>query len=71
MSVPLLRTVGGKEPAKVGLEATGDGGAPIMEAVVLPLPPDEALGVAVFGFDSGRALFGRRDAKRPGAGVRW
>ena len=47
MSVPLLRAEGGEEAAQVGLEATEDGCAPIIEAAILPLSPDKSFVVDV------------------------
>ena len=47
--MPLLRAEGGEEEAQVGLKATADGGSPIIEAVLLPLPAEEALVVDVAG----------------------
>ena len=47
LSVPLLRAEGGEEAAQVGLEATEDGCAPIIEAAILPLSPDKSFVVDV------------------------
>ena len=63
-SMPLLRAEGGEEKGQIGLEETEDGGAPAAKAVVLPLPPDEALVVDV-SQKTGRWRRDRAGEQRP------
>jgi len=56
--MPLLCTEGGEEEPQVGLMATEDGGPTKSDAMILALPPNEAL--VVDATASGRGLDGGR-----------